>query len=136
SMPAAPTTSPSRLIRLAGLAALVCAVSPVTTVRGATINAASVAFSDVSAAVNSAVDGDTVVLPAGMASWTSPLPVNKGITLQGAVIDKTIIGDDVVGGSNNLSQGVIAFQGAAMSRLTGVTIQLGSQTTLYYSGAV
>src|SRR5947207_3865365 len=143
-MPAAPTTSPSRLIRLAGLAALVSAISPVAPLRGATINAASVAFSDVSAAVNSAVDGDTVVLPAGTASWTQTLYISKRISIIGATTvvgdhanqpmtpnDRTVIIDDeALTGSNQVAK-IIAAEispGPAVFRISGITFQLGSQT--------
>src|SRR5205085_564480 len=143
-MPTAPTTSPSRLIRLAGLAALVCAISPVATLRGATINAASVAFSDVSIAVNSAVDGDTVVLPAGTSSWTQTLYVSKRISIIGATTvdsdqanqpmtanDQTVIMDDEpLTGSNQVAKIIVATidPGPALFRVSGITFQLGSQT--------
>ena len=50
-------------------------------------------------AINAAKDGDTVQLPAGTAVWTKGWNTGHGakmkaITLQGAGIDKTIIGDD------------------------------------------
>src|SRR5947208_1648235 len=84
-MSSVPTTSQSRLAGLAGLAvALICAVSTVSNLQAAIINAASVAFPDVSAAVNSALDGDTVLLPAGTASWTQTLYVSKRISIVGA----------------------------------------------------
>src|SRR5437868_1532136 len=50
----------------------------------ATINAATPALADVQSAIASAADGDTVVVPAGTADWTSVLTITKGITLQGA----------------------------------------------------
>lgn len=70
----------------------------------ATVTAASCSQEDVQAAIDSASDGDTVVLPAGTATWTTsaanaPAVVisrkgsEKEITLQGAGIDKTIITD-------------------------------------------
>ncbi len=46
--------------------------------------AGSCSFSDVSAAVASAVDGDVVVVPAGSSTWASTLTITKAITLQGA----------------------------------------------------
>ena len=69
------------------------------TVRGqagaATVTAKSVSFADVSSAIGSAHEGDTVVVPAGTASWTSTLTIRKGITLEGAGNDKTVILDDL-----------------------------------------
>jgi hypothetical protein len=64
-------------------------------VEGAVINARSASLADVNSAVASASDGDTVAVPAGSASWTSTLSVTKGITLQGAGSDTTVILDDV-----------------------------------------
>ena len=61
----------------------------------ATLTAKSVSLADVSSAVASARDGDTVEIPAGTASWTSTLSVAKGITVQGAGKDKTVILDDL-----------------------------------------
>ena len=61
----------------------------------ATINAKSVSLPDVSSAIASAHDGDTVVVPPGTASWTSTLTIAKGIMLEGAGNDKTVILDEV-----------------------------------------
>src|SRR6266568_2643737 len=74
--------------------------------KGATVEAKSPALADVKSAIASAHDGDTVMVPAGEASWTSPLVITKGITLQGAtsidgsskspaVTDRTVVLDDV-----------------------------------------
>ena len=46
--------------------------------------AASCALADVQAAVNAARAGDTVQLPAGSATWTGSLSIEKGIHLKGA----------------------------------------------------
>ena len=59
--------------------------------RGTTISAASVAYSDVSAAVASAKDGDTVTIPSGSATWTSTLNVTHGIVLSGSGATNTLI---------------------------------------------
>ena len=59
----------------------------------ATINAQSVSLADVRAAVTLAQNGDTIVVPAGTATWASTLTINKPITLQGAGIGQTIIID-------------------------------------------
>jgi len=69
-----------------------------------TIRAASCSQQDVQKAVDAASDGDTVVVPAGAATWTTSdrnLPAvlvsrkgsEKEITLHGAGIDQTIITD-------------------------------------------
>ena len=99
---------PSGLYHLPGgnlsavFAALLLAVSG--TVQAATINARSPSLADVKAAVASAANGDTVIVPAGTASWTSTLVISKPITLIGQTTvsytnetadDRTIILDDV-----------------------------------------
>src|SRR5947209_7990215 len=89
--------------RVGGLfAALILTLS--AAVQAANINARSPAFHDVSEAVASAAKGDTVIVPAGMASWTKTLVIDKPITLKGqttvnynneTAADETIILDDV-----------------------------------------
>ena len=57
-----------------------------------TRTAASAAYSDVASAVAGAADGDTVVIPAGTATWSSTLNVgSKGISIIGAGTGSTII---------------------------------------------
>ena len=48
------------------------------------IMASSCALADVQAAIATAKAGDTVVVPNGTASWSSPLIINKGIILKAA----------------------------------------------------
>ncbi|MBR9676378.1 hypothetical protein GOV05_05200, partial [Candidatus Woesearchaeota archaeon] len=57
------------------------------------ICANSCSYADVSSAVSSASDGDTVMVPGGSCTWSSTLsiPSNKGITLMGAGVDQTNI---------------------------------------------
>jgi hypothetical protein len=50
----------------------------------ATINAESCSYAHVSAAITAATTGDTVVVPAGSATWSSRLEITKGITLIGS----------------------------------------------------
>lgn len=66
--------------------------------QAATINAASPSRVDVGNAVNAAANGDTVVIPAGTATWTTGLTLTKAITLQGAGIGRTIIRDAIASG--------------------------------------
>lgn len=69
---------------------LVCSVggtlffAGAATSQASVVNAATAASSDVAAAVASAVDGDTVIIPAGTATWTSGVNIGKAITIQGA----------------------------------------------------
>jgi len=55
------------------------------------ITAASPSFADVSAAVSRAKAGDTVIVPAGRATWASQLVITRGINLTGAGIGQTVI---------------------------------------------
>jgi hypothetical protein len=88
-----------------------------------TINASSASQSDVTAAIASAADGDTVTIPSGTATWTRTLSVTKAITIQGAGVGVTIIKDGVQSGQ------LIAWSLAAgfASRLTGIEFQDGGR---------
>jgi len=48
-----------------------------------TITAVTPSLFDVTKAIGSAVDGDTVIIPAGTATWTAKFAITKGITLKG-----------------------------------------------------
>jgi hypothetical protein len=108
---------------------------------GAIIHAASAYLVDVTAAINLAVDGDTVIVPPGTASWASRLDITKAITLQGATTvsgnhstpmtatDATIILDNTPR-SGSGSVGVIkaTLSAGQKFRLTGFTFRNGSLT--------
>ena len=137
------------------LAALLFAASgaaPATTASGATppatINARSPSFADVSSAINSANDGDTVVIPAGTAAWTTTLVITKGITLigqtttdsvVGTASDKTIIQDNVTrkGGPcpvirvNSVSDKTYRISGVTFAPLN---TKLNSNGMIYLAG--
>jgi hypothetical protein len=112
--------------------------------KGAIINAASASIADVTNAVNRAVDGDTVVVPAGTATWTSTLNLGKGITLRGqttvvgagtaspTVTDGTVILDNVaiVNNAAPLIQIKANTTGDQVFRITGFTFRNGSRTKL------
>ena len=68
---------------------------------GAVIRARSASLNDVAAAVQAAVNGDTVAVPAGTATWTAPLTITKNITLQGAGVGSTIILDGITGSARS-----------------------------------
>src|SRR5213075_25756 len=91
----------------------------------ASIAAASVGYDKVAAAINQAEQGDTVTVPAGTATWTKPLVVNKAITLQGAGIGKTIVFDGLQSDGNNIcfttnsTGGEVPGIAPAKYRLTG-----------------
>jgi hypothetical protein len=73
---------------------ILCNFIYISGVNAATINAVSCSQADVQSAINAATDGDTVRVPAGSCTWTSPVTIsNKQFTVQGAGIDQTIITD-------------------------------------------
>src|SRR6266446_837094 len=94
-------------------------------VEAATINAASPAFAAVNTAIALAANGDTVVIPAGTATWTSSLTIGKAITLQGAGVGQTIIKDGLTGTTLLMSWAIPAN---FASRLTGIEFQDGGRT--------
>jgi len=55
------------------------------------VTAASPSYEDVTAAISKAQSGDTVMVPAGSATWTSPLVITNGLKLVGAGIGQTVI---------------------------------------------
>ena len=102
------------------LASSLIALSVPSAGRSATINAASASFSDVSSAVAQAAAGDTVRVPAGIATWSSTLTVNKPISLQGAGIGITTI---TSGGPEVMLMSLTST--SAVTRVTGFTINGG-----------
>src|SRR5437762_14078419 len=58
---------------------------------GTTWYPADPSFASVQTAINSASGGDTISIPAGSATWTKTLVINKAITLTGAGSSSTII---------------------------------------------
>src|SRR6266567_1988086 len=101
----------------------------------AVVNAKSASFGDVSSMVATASDGDTVVIPAGTASWTSYLVITKGITLQGQTStdvgantanDQTIILDDVPRGDACALISAPALTASQSFRVTGITFKVGA----------
>ena len=109
---------------------------------GATIiNAASPARGDVVAAITSAVDGDTVLIPAGTVAWTSAISISKAITLRGAGIGQTILQDaipdansDTLTDSAMLSWILVANK---TSRMTGIEFRNApNHNTINYNGVI
>ncbi len=58
---------------------------------GGTITAQSSGRADVQAAIDTAIDGDTIVVPGGTSTWTQSVLIQKQITLKGSGADVTII---------------------------------------------
>ena len=113
-----------RVLAVCGIAAVGVGASA----EGATIQAGGCSQSQVVSAINSAKDGDTVVVPAGNCTWTSTVTIDgKSITLQGAGIDATVITDgiDSGGGAKPVLLSWIT-KNTGLSRLTGFTFNGGS----------
>ena len=118
-----------RLTALVSLAAtLIFALSRLA--GATTINANSASQSDVAAAIASAADGDTVIIPGGTATWTRTLSVKKAITLQGAGVGSTIIKDNVQSGALILWN--ISGKTNARARLTGIEFQDGGRLNIIW----
>jgi hypothetical protein len=68
-----------------------CNASRKCVASGNIINALSCSQTDVQAAINLSVSGDTVVVPAGSCTWSSTLAITKAIIIKGAGVGNTII---------------------------------------------
>jgi hypothetical protein len=74
----------------------VCALGGAVTANAATINAANCNSGSVQSAINAAVRGDTVIIPAGACTWTSGVTlVGKGIIIKGASTAGVVITNNV-----------------------------------------
>ena len=93
------------------------------TAHATTYNAVSAALTDVQNAINLASDGDTVVVPAGSATWTSQITVTTAITLKGAGINSTVI-TSTLGGALYMNS-----DNKGESRVTGFTFNGGGSET-------
>jgi hypothetical protein len=111
----------------------------------AIINAATAAYADVLTACNLAVDGDTVIVPAGTASWTSGITITKGITLIGQTTtnpvaktanDQTIILDNCRLPSLSAPIFTLSPGAGKTCRVSGFTFQPGTVTSTNYNGMI
>ncbi len=93
--------SPGKIVATLGAVVAVMALALFLLIGGSdgrTIEAKSASQADVQAAVDEATDGDTVIVPAGVATWTRPVRIeNKSITLQGAGHAKTKVHGETEG---------------------------------------
>lgn len=101
----------------------------ISDVRAATINATSCSRSDVQSAINSASDGDLVVIPSGSCIWTTQIILKKNITLQGAGKDKTHITWNTLG---------FAFYPSGTWRISGIDFAIGNSASgiVYGDGVI
>jgi len=110
--------------------ALLLSLFPVVDAAAATIQASSCSRDAVQSAINSARDGDIVVIPAGNCTWNSTVSISdKSITLQGAGIDRTIITDAIPwvdgAGKARVFEWFTKDSGG-ISRMTGFTFHGGN----------
>ena len=109
-----------------------------------TITAVTPSLFDVTKAIGSAVDGDTVIVPAGTATWTAKLAITKGITLKGqttvasagtsspTATDLTIIKDHTPA-----TGPIIRVTSNAFFKMVGLTFVPGTRTTIGWAeGAI
>jgi hypothetical protein len=100
----------------------------------ATLNASSCDLGHVSSVVGSAMDGDTVVIPAGTCSWAGPLNIsNKSITLRGQGIGSTVIVSTNATDPNLLNW---ATKPSGVSKVSDLTFDSGSPTVNGYLSMV
>lgn len=117
----------------------------------ATIVAASLLVTDIAAAIASAVDGDTVQLLPGDQSFSTPLTINKAITLMGngtvtgnkdstfTFSGGTTIRDAMPDGGFGLTTGaflVINLKSGLFTRITGINFENGAGSSTNFNGCI
>ncbi len=115
---------------------IICYLGYMSNVDAKAINAADCSFSSVSAAYNSASNGDVIYIPPGDCLWPSTLYITKnGITLQGSGIDSTIIHVNSFGGpliqitANNIRITGFTFDGNYQNTTNKGAIRVGTNET-------
>jgi hypothetical protein len=121
-----------RMVGAISIATIVLLSGAVST-KAAVITASSSSLAAVQTAVNSASAGDTVQVPAGLATWTGSLTINKDIQLLGAGIGKTIITD---GGSTALQLITWTTSSNHLDRLSGFTFTAITNQVYAYNGEI
>ena len=131
--------------RMKKLTALLCLIVISSgTLMAITITASSPSLRDVDSAITAAGNGDTVIIPAGTAAWSSTLVLTKGIMLigqtstdpiAGTAVDKTIIQDNLPRGRGSKPLLRIASVLGQTYRVSGLTFQ-GLATGVNQNGAV
>jgi hypothetical protein len=103
-------------------------VSAASWAEGATLRPATCGRNDLANAINSANDGDTIVIPAGTCTWTTSLTIsNKAITIQGSGVDVTTIIDGTPKGLDVTESQMLTWslKASGQHRLTGLTLDGG-----------
>jgi hypothetical protein len=91
-----------QILKIISIAFLLCLISSVSwaACTGSSPTWASTPdYASVSSCVTQAIDGDTINVSAGSATWTSTLTINKGINLIGAGMDSVTITNGGSGGA-------------------------------------
>ena len=83
---------------------------------------------------NAAHDDDTITLPAGTFTWSTPVRITKAITLQGAGVGQTIIKDNLSITDAHLIS--ITASAGKSYRMTGLEFQPGARTTVFTQGMI
>ena len=124
-------------LRVSAIAFVILILSGFSTF--ATVHDSDGSVASVRALLNAAHDGDTIVLPEGTFSWTEPLTITKGITLQGQTTisgagtanasanDATIVKDDTPRNGPIIKT---ALNPSQAFRLTGITFAPGTTTNV------
>ncbi len=96
---------------------------------GCTLTATTGNLTDVQQAVDQALDGDTVCVPAGFYTWASHVGwANKDVTVLGAGVGNTVITRD--GGDNQYTFYVVLSNATkGQFRISGMTLQGAAQVT-------
>jgi len=118
-----PTSSQARV--LSGISVFLFTT---LTLPGASYFAASPKVTDIQSKIDLARDGDTVVVPAGTARWTTELLITKNLTLRGAGVGKTVIVDAVPRSPQSHTVDVVLTKNLP-SRLTGFEFRGDSSVT-------
>jgi hypothetical protein len=74
-----------------GMVALALYVLPASQAHAASLIAANCSSASVQAAISTAIDGDTVVIPTGSCTWTSGITTNKQIIISGQAKGSVLI---------------------------------------------
>src|SRR5262245_25900737 len=129
--------STSGVIRMRQLLALLFLLALAARAHGVTISATGVSWAEVNAAVEQALPGDTVLVPAGATGWTNQLIFAKNITLQGAGAGLTIITNLIT--PRNFPEKPLVRATTELNgsfRLTGFQFVGGPDTTETFDGEV
>jgi hypothetical protein len=140
------TNSPVSLALNPILASLVVSLLFVASsiAQASTINAASPSLTDVTAAIRSAADGDTVMIPKGTVTWASTVKIDKGITLMGQTttdpVHKTANDQTIIlvntGANGNTPLLVVDSALGKSYRVSGITFRTGRTGVVNSNGMV